>query len=68
MDELKARIDVLFLRYCAAFERLDRAALQDIVDQFRDDMKRLIVEHGEAAINAAMDAQPDDTPPSFSLH
>jgi hypothetical protein len=47
---------------------LDRAALEDIVDQFRHDMKLLIAEYGEAAVNAAMDALPDDPLPSFSLH
>jgi hypothetical protein len=69
MDELTARIEVLFLRYWAIFESRERVpAVNEIVDQFRADMKLLVAEYGEAAVNAAMDNIPNHAPPSFVVH
>jgi hypothetical protein len=67
MDELTARIEALLLRYWATFER--RVATVDaIVERFHDDIKILIAEFGQAAVDAALDAIPNDPPPSFSMH
>jgi hypothetical protein len=68
MDELTARIEVLFLRYWAIPESREGAAVNEIVVGFRDDMTLLIAEYGEAAVNAAMETIPDYAPPSFFVH
>jgi hypothetical protein len=38
------------------------------MERFRKDMRRLIAEFGEAAVNAVLDDMPDEAWPSVSVH
>jgi hypothetical protein len=70
MDELTGRLEVLFRRYAAAFEsRSGLIALDEKMgEQFRDDMTVLIAQFGQAAVDMALEAMPNDASPSFSMH
>jgi hypothetical protein len=62
MDDLTARLESLLrrLRPCAEDDRMG--------EQFRRELELLIAEYGSQTVNAALDALPDETSSSVSLH
>jgi hypothetical protein len=48
--------------------RRDPATFDQSIELFRKDMRRLIAEFGQAAVDAALDEIPDGSWPSTSLH
>jgi hypothetical protein len=52
MDDLAARLVVLFRRYAAGLdERAQLLGLDEIVQHFRADIRSLVAEYGHAAID-----------------
>jgi hypothetical protein len=69
MEELTARLEMVFWHYVAARKPgLDDAALQEIENQFCAAIMMLIAEHGHAAVRTAMDAMPSERWPSMAAH
>jgi hypothetical protein len=69
MDDLSAQLEALLLRHAQAHDAgSDPAAFEKSMQRFRKDMRRLIAEFGQGAVNAALDAMPDEVWPSVSLH
>jgi hypothetical protein len=69
MDDLTAQLEALLLRHAQAHEPWsDPAAFEQSMERFRKDMRRLIAEFGEAAVNAVLDDMPDEAWPSVSVH
>ena len=69
MDELTARLEALFRRYAVAYDRrAGVAVLGRFGPQFRKDMDLVIAEYGQAAVDVALDAMPNEAWPSIALH
>jgi hypothetical protein len=68
MDDLTAQLEALLLRHARWVDHSGPAAFERSLGQFRKDMRRLIAEFGEAAVDAALDGMPDEPWPSVSLH
>ena len=67
MDDLTAQLEALFLRQAHA-TRTDPLTFEQSMKQFRKDMRMLIAEFGQAAVDAALEDIPDEPLPSVSLH
>ena len=67
MDELTARLKSLFSRYAAALDHRRGDGVQ-LADQFRKDLRMLVAEFGQPAIDAALGDLPDAASPSISIH
>jgi len=67
MDDLTARLESLFSRYGAAIDRGQGDGSQ-LAAQFRKDLRMLVAEYGQPAIDAALGDLPDAASPSVSLH
>ena len=69
MDELIARLEVLFRSYAAGLDSRARLLpLDEIVKRFRAEISALVAEYGHTAVDAALDAIPRDGWPSVALH
>ena len=69
MDELTGRLEILFRQYAASYDRRHGiAVLGRFSKQFRKDMNQVIAEYGEAAVDRALDAMPNEAWPSVALH
>jgi hypothetical protein len=68
MAELTAQLEAILLRRARACDpRADPAAFEQSMKDFHKDMRRLIAEFGQAAVDVALDGMPEP-PPSVSLH
>jgi hypothetical protein len=67
MDNLTARLESLFCCYAAALDQRRGDGAQ-LADQFRKDLRMLVAEYGQPAIDAALGDLPDAASPSVSLH
>jgi hypothetical protein len=69
MDDLTARLQALFRRYSAAIElHRDRASIDRLCEQFRQDLGELIAEYGHLAVDEAIDEIPSEAWPTVGLH
>ena len=69
MDDLTAQLEALLLRHARWLDaRSDPGAFEQSMERFRKDMRVLIAEFGQAAVDAALDDMPDEAWPSLSLH
>jgi len=69
MDDLAAQLEALLLRHARAHDsHSDHADFQQSMKLFRKDMRRLIAEYGQAAVDAGLDDMPDEPWPSVALH
>jgi hypothetical protein len=69
MSDLTDRLDVLLRRYAADFESQPPGTdLDRLGEEFRRGIDVLIAEYGQAAVDKAIDAVPDEPWPSVSLH
>jgi hypothetical protein len=67
MDDLTARLKSLFIRHAAALEHRRSDGVQ-LAHQFRKDLRMLIAEFGQPAIDVALGDLPDAASPSISIH
>jgi hypothetical protein len=67
MDDLTARLEVLFRRYGAALHHRQGDEVQ-LAEQFHEEMDLLIEQYGQSAIDAALDVVPAEAWPSVLLH
>jgi hypothetical protein len=65
MDDLTTRLEALLHRYAAA---IDEGKAAQVADQFRKELRMLIAEFGQPAIDAALGGLPDAASPSASRH
>ena len=69
MDDLTAQLEALLLRHARAHDpRTDPSVSEQSMKQFHKDMRVLIAEFGQAAVDAALDDIPEKSWPSVSLH
>ena len=69
MDDLAAQLEALLLRHARAHDpHSDHADFEQSMMLFRKDMRRLVAQYGQAAVDAALDDMPDESWPSVSLH
>jgi len=69
MDELTARLEALFRYYAADHDPHESfAALGRLVAEFRREVRLLIAEYGQTAVDKALEEMPDAARPSVSLH
>jgi hypothetical protein len=66
MDDLPTRLEALFRRYAAALDQGQGEGAQ-LADQFRKDLRVLVTEYGQPAVDAALD-EPGEAWPSIFLH
>jgi hypothetical protein len=67
MDNLTARLKSLLSRYAAALEHRRGEGIQ-LADQFRKDLRMLVAEFGQPAIDVALGDLPNASSPSISIH
>jgi hypothetical protein len=65
MDQLTTRLEALLHHYAAAIDQGEGAQL---ADQFRKDLRMLVAEFGQPAIDAALGGLADAASPSASRH
>jgi hypothetical protein len=68
LDQKVHRHEALFLRHARGVDCSGPAAFERSLEHFRKDMRRLIAEFGQAAVDGALDDMPDESWPSVSLH
>ena len=67
MDDLTARIEVLFRRFVAACDQ-HQGPPERLALLFRKDMDQLFTEYGKQAVNAVLDDLAKRPWPSIALH
>jgi hypothetical protein len=69
MDELKARLEVLFRSYAAGLASAAQLpALGEVIRHFRAEIMTLVDEFGAGAVDEVLEAIPRDGWSSISLH
>ena len=66
MEDLTARLEALLRRYAAAIDQ-GQGDGTELADQFRKDLRSLVAEYGQPAIDAALD-ESSEAWPSICLH
>jgi hypothetical protein len=64
---LSARLGALLRRYAAAIDQGQAQAAQ-LLEEFRKNLRELVAEFGQPAIDAVLTELRDDASPSASLH
>jgi hypothetical protein len=67
VPDLTARLECLLRVYATACDQAKGDADQ-LAEQFRKDLRLLIVEFGAKAVDAALDGMPDGGYPAATLH
>jgi hypothetical protein len=69
MDDLTAQLEAVLLRHARAHDpRIDPAVFEQSMKQLHKDMRVLVAEFGQAAVDAALNDIPEKSWPSASLH